>query len=127
MDKTISVLKALSDPGRLRIVIALMSGRELCACQITELLQLSGATVSRHLAQLTGCGLLRSRKEGRWIFFRLADDPSSAKLLSWLRAEAAARPKSYNDGENLKKIVACGPEAIASKQRENNRHQPDMT
>ena len=65
MNTTARILKALSEPNRLRIVMALTDNRELCACQITELLRLSGATVSRHLAQLTLCGLLESRKEGR--------------------------------------------------------------
>jgi len=50
MKNTVSLLKALSDQNRLRVVAALLSEPELCACQIKELLNVTGATVSRHLA-----------------------------------------------------------------------------
>ena len=49
MDGTVNLLKALSDTNRLRTVLALHRYEELCACQITELLQVTGETVSRHL------------------------------------------------------------------------------
>ena len=68
--KTISLIcKALSDQNRLRVVMALMTYDELCACQITEFLQISGATVSRHLGLLANAGIVSSRKEGRWVIF----------------------------------------------------------
>ncbi|MCP4021796.1 MAG: winged helix-turn-helix transcriptional regulator, partial [Desulfobacteraceae bacterium] len=69
MEKTLSILKALSDKNRLRITAALLHYDELCACQITELLQLSGATVSRHLSLLHQSKILGRRKDGRWIFY----------------------------------------------------------
>lgn len=62
MEKVLSIMKALSDANRLRIVSALMAFDELCACQITELLQVSGATVSRHLALLVNAEVLESRR-----------------------------------------------------------------
>ncbi len=119
METTTHLLKALSEPGRLRIVMALTENRELCACQITELLRLSGATVSRHLAQLTSCGLLESRKEGRWVFFRLIRSASTAALLSWLKTRLSDDPEILGDTEALRRIVACGPEGIACMQRRN--------
>ena len=65
MKEMISIFKALSDQNRLRVVAALTNCPELCACQITELLQVSGATGSRHLEILIAAGLVDRRKEGR--------------------------------------------------------------
>jgi len=48
MEKLLLILKALSDKNRLRIFYALLSYQELCACQITEFLNVAGATASRH-------------------------------------------------------------------------------
>ena len=71
MKNTLSLLKALSDKNRLRVVAALLSTHELCACQIKELLKITGASVSRHLALLIQVGLVDSRKKGRWVYYRL--------------------------------------------------------
>ena len=68
MEQTLNILKALADRNRLRIVIALEDYGEMCACQITELLQVAGATSSRHLSLLVNADIVKARKEGRWIF-----------------------------------------------------------
>ena len=52
METTLEILKALSDKNRTRVVAALWRFDELCACQITEFLQVTGATASRHLSIL---------------------------------------------------------------------------
>ncbi|MBI5590256.1 MAG: winged helix-turn-helix transcriptional regulator [Deltaproteobacteria bacterium] len=88
MKNTLSLLKALSDQNRLRVVAALLSTHEICACQIKELLKITGATVSRHLALLIRAGLVDSRKEGRWVYYRLRKDrPDVKALISWLKQE----------------------------------------
>jgi len=48
---------------------------ELCVCQLIELMGLSPSTVSKHLSILRDAGLLDSRKDGRWVYYRLADEP----------------------------------------------------
>ena len=63
MDKLTAIFKALSDRNRLRIVSALMKCDELCACQLTELIQVTGATASRHMGVLISSGLVDSRKD----------------------------------------------------------------
>lgn len=65
MRELLLVMKALGDPSRLRIVAAL-EGRELCLCQIVELVGLATSTVSRHMAILEQARLVDARKEGRW-------------------------------------------------------------
>ena len=72
MNNTLEILKALSDRNRLRVVVALMHMDELCACQIVELLHVSGATASRHMSLLIHAGIVESRKDGRWVYYGLS-------------------------------------------------------
>lgn len=65
---------ALSDPTRLRLLLALRDG-ELCACQLIALVGLAPSTVSKHLALLREAGLVAARKEGRWVHYRLEEHP----------------------------------------------------
>jgi ArsR family transcriptional regulator, arsenate/arsenite/antimonite-responsive transcriptional repressor len=74
MRAALRVFRALSDGHRLRMVFALRHG-ELCVCQLIELAGLSPSTVSKHLSILRDAGLLDSRKEGRWVYYRVADQP----------------------------------------------------
>lgn len=71
MDKVIEVLKAVSDPTRLRIIMALMGGKEVCVCKITEMLCLAPSTISKHMSILKHAGLIESRKEGKWIYYKI--------------------------------------------------------
>ena len=78
MRDLMAVTKALADESRVRILLALEAG-ELCVCQIVELLQLAPSTVSKHMSILKQARLLESRKEGRWMFYRLADETGLPK------------------------------------------------
>ena len=60
----IAVARALADEGRVRILLALR-GRELCVCEITELLRLAPSTVSKHMSILKQADLVAGRKDGR--------------------------------------------------------------
>ena len=73
MREFLAIAKALSDASRVRALTALAGG-ELCVCQIIELLGLAPSTVSKHMAVLHQAGLVESRKEGRWIYYRLAEE-----------------------------------------------------
>ena len=72
MKESLRVFRALADETRVRLLYALRHG-ELCVCQLIELTGLSPSTVSKHLSILRDAGLLDSRKEGRWVYYRLAD------------------------------------------------------
>ena len=72
---TSRLFKALGDETRLRIV-ALLSHRELCVCHIQEALGLSQPSVSRHLAVLRAAGVVEDRRERKWVYYRLARQPS---------------------------------------------------
>lgn len=81
-----SVLKALADPARLRLLsmIAAHEGGEACVCDLTEPLGLSQPTVSHHLKVLLDAGLVSRDKRGVWAYYRLVDDAFTglAALLS---------------------------------------------
>jgi len=72
MKEFVAITKALSDPHRVRALFALRNG-ELCVCQIIELFGLAPSTVSKHMSILRQAGLVRCRKEERWMYYRLPD------------------------------------------------------
>jgi ArsR family transcriptional regulator, arsenate/arsenite/antimonite-responsive transcriptional repressor len=61
---------ALSDPLRVQ-VIELLRSQELCVCDLCEVLNVSQSKLSFHLKTLRTAGLVQSRQEGRWIYYRL--------------------------------------------------------
>lgn len=70
--KKSKLFKALSDPTRLRM-LGLLTVREMCVCEIMVALELTQPTASHHLKILENAELVRSRKEGRWVFYSLPD------------------------------------------------------
>ncbi len=81
-----AVSRAVADPTRVRILKMVEAG-ELCVCQITAILGLSSATVSKHLSLLKMAGFLTQRKEGRWIYYRLVGremNPYAPSMLALL-------------------------------------------
>ena len=117
MKNILPVMKALSDSNRLRIVAVLMKEKELCVCQITELLGIKGASTSRHLSLLVRAGILKSRKEGRWIFFSIKNGKLSDALLSSIKNELLKSEELIRDRKSIKRIIACDVEDICRKQR----------
>jgi len=85
--KYIRVAKALSDPSRVKIV-KLLQVRDLCVCEIRELLGLAQPTVSKHLKILEEAGLLERAKAGQWVNYHLAggaDSTHAKAMLDHLR------------------------------------------
>ena len=68
------LFRALSDLTRLRTLSLLVSQGELCVCELTQALGLPQPKVSHHLAALRRAGLVSDRKEGLWIYYRIASD-----------------------------------------------------
>ena len=64
-------LKALSDEGRLRIISLLSKKKDLCVCEIKELIGLSQSTISSHLKKLENSGLITYSKDGKWINYNI--------------------------------------------------------
>ena len=93
----IRVMKALSDPNRVKIM-KMLGVRPLCVCEITAILGLAQPTVSKHLKVLEEAGLTESWKEGSWVNYRLPGQPENryatemlALLPGWLADEPQIR------------------------------------
>jgi len=69
LDSSVEALKALADATRLRILALLMERGELCVCEVVELLACTSSNLSFHLRKLSGAGLIRARKVGKWILY----------------------------------------------------------
>ena len=110
--------KALADENRVRVLLALRSG-ELCACQITELFGLAPSTMSKHLSVLHQAGSVRSRKEGRWIYFRLPNGEAPAvvkQAIHWVSKSVEEQPRIQQDALFVKKILKLNPSELCKRQ-----------
>jgi ArsR family transcriptional regulator len=72
VEKKSKVFKALADENRLRI-LSLLATREMCVCEVMVALDLTQPTASHHLRILENVGLVKDRKEGKWVFYSLSD------------------------------------------------------
>ncbi len=70
--KRSKLFKALSDETRVRI-IGVLAIREMCVCEVMVALGLTQPTASHHLGILENVGLVKDRKEGKWVFYSLAN------------------------------------------------------
>lgn len=119
MKQLSNVTKALADENRIRILAAL-EPQELCVCQITELLHLASSTVSKHLFLLKQAGLVDSRKDGRWIFYRLPGKEAPALVREWLSvllSTARVEKTCSEDRKALRVILKMDAEELCCKQR----------
>ena len=113
-----NITKALADENRVRTLLALKDG-ELCVCQITELFGLAPSTISKHLSVLHQAGLVESRKEGRWIYYRLPSNgvlPVVREAIRWLQKAVADEPRIVEDGQRLKKVLRMDPVKLCKRQ-----------
>lgn len=100
---------ALADATRLRL-LNLMAEREVCVCYFVEILGEPQPKISRHLAYLRRCGVVSTRREGKWMHYRIEwprDEGAVSILKSTLRALAADK-KMQGDAARLKRIC-CDP------------------
>ena len=121
MREFMNIAKALADEKRVRTLLALRKG-ELCVCQITELFGLAVSTVSKHLSILYQAGLLESRKEGRWIYYRLPGTEAPAAVrgaIAWVEGALAASPRIAEDRRQLKKLLKVDPTELCKRQCRN--------
>lgn len=109
MDEALLVYKALADKNRLRILWALHRAGELCACRLVELLGISGAAVSQHLALLCQAGLCSSRKDGRWMRYAPLPHPLLPDF---------SRLGQREDGPRLAAILAISEQELCRLQKD---------
>lgn len=119
MREFMAVAKALADENRARILLFL-KGRELCVCQIVELLQLAPSTVSKHLTLLHLAGLIESRKEGRWIYYRLADKGAPAHVrdaIRWVQSGLGKGPRAAQDAVRRRAVLKMDIRRLCERYR----------
>ena len=117
MQDRLDVLKALADETRLRALYALRGG-ELCVCQLIALLELAPSTVSKHLSILRAARLVESRKDGRWMYYRLSKEfraPATGKLLALVFEDVERTARMIDDQKRLKAICAEGMESVCRR------------
>lgn len=86
MKQFIRVMKALSDPGRVKI-LKMLQRRMMCVCEIQEALGIAQSTASNHLKILEAADLTTFEKDGLWVNYRLAaggENPYAQELLAKL-------------------------------------------
>lgn len=125
----INVCRALSDENRVRILLALRY-RPLCVCQVTAFLDLAPSTTSKHLSILRQARLIEGRKNGRWVYYKLAESSRTPALvreaLAFALAQLCNDPLAIEDQARMAAIVekelACGLDAVTAE----NCHSPEL-
>ena len=105
MLKILNITKALSDETRVRALM-MLTGGELCVCQIIEMLGLAPSTVSKHMSILRQASLVETRKEGRWMYYRLSDGEiqTASEILDWLQRHLKKDKRILGDAKKLQLI-----------------------
>jgi len=98
MKQFLDVMKALSDPNRVKIV-KMLQHKGMCVCELQDALQISQSTVSKHLKILKHAGLVDFWKNGRWVNYHLADgigSPYISTLMGYLKHWLEDNPEVKN-------------------------------
>ena len=104
------LFRALADTTRLRL-LNLIADREICVCYFVEILKMSQPKISRHLAYLRKAGIVASRREGKWMHYRLTipQDEVAARILRETLKHLRERPEMKRDVARLSS-ACCAPQ-----------------
>ncbi len=100
MKEFIKVMKALSDPARVKIM-KMLQHKTMCVCEIQTALDKAQSTTSKHLKILEDAGLITYQKDGLWVNYKVSDgsqSPFAASLMGNMR-------HWLNDDPEIKKIA----------------------
>ena len=112
------LFRALSQPARVEILLAIGTG-EACVCHLETVLRMRQAYLSQHLMALREAGVLTTRREGRFIFYRLVD-PAWMDFIQMAASTAGIAsdhllPMAQTNSENPCSCPKCNGTAIQSK------------
>ncbi|MEJ5300983.1 MAG: metalloregulator ArsR/SmtB family transcription factor [Thermodesulforhabdaceae bacterium] len=114
MKQFIKVMKALSEPNRVKILKALLK-REMCVCEIQALIGLAQPTVSKHLKVLEEADLITYSKENLWVNYRVYKETPNpyAKILiqfleEWLEDDPAIKEVIFRI-DTVDRYQICSP------------------
>ncbi|MBZ4671891.1 metalloregulator ArsR/SmtB family transcription factor [Deferribacterales bacterium Es71-Z0220] len=97
------VLKSLSEENRLRITIMLLK-RDLCVCEINEVLHIALSTISAHLKNLKYTGVIEDSKDGRWVVYKLTENKHVREIVNFLYEKVKDDKIIKEDLEKVDKI-----------------------
>lgn len=105
------LFKALADRTRLR-VINLIGDDEICVCFFVEVLKTNQPKISRHLAYLRRAGLVSTRRDGKWMHYKLVEPPDqhAARIFREVRECLSSNPEMQRDKARFARI--CGSSQI---------------
>ena len=98
--------KALSDNQRIRI-LKMLEAKPMCVCEVAEVLQLAVSTVSKHLSILSDADFVKSKKQERWVYYRLnkeQGDEYTAQLLSLIHKTLSDETQGLVDEKKTRRI-----------------------
>jgi ArsR family transcriptional regulator len=110
----VTVLKALADPTRLRVML-LLGVRELCVCELTHILGMEQSRVSHHMRILRQAGLVEDLRQGRWMVYRIP--PRSRAFVDGL-VEGLARSglgRPVRRAGDIRKLEDCVRRGIRAR------------
>ncbi len=108
------IFKALSDDTRLR-VIKLLQERELCVCELMQVLDMSQPRISRHMSVLKNAGFVDDRREGKWVHYFLCngtDNEDIKRILQSFSQMANDNKLVQEDKKKLKKALRLSEKKI---------------
>jgi len=105
MKPFLRIMKALSDPNRVR-ALKLLENRALCVCEIQEALGIAQPTVSSHMKILEDAGLVNKERQGTWMIYSQADGSESV----YVGAMLATLKGWLNDDAELQKMLKALPD-----------------
>ena len=99
--------KALADPTRVRILAALRRG-ELCVCELSDALHITQSTLSTHLQVIRDASLVRTRREGKWVYYALRSDKKQLvkQLFAFFGPELKSDAQLAADSQHLVRRLA---------------------
>ena len=113
MKEFIKVMRALSDPNRVKLV-KMLQKRTMCVCEVQAALGIAQPTVSKHLKILEGAGLVDRKKDGLWVNYSLTDGGRSpyaacllGNLMHWLADDPGVR-ELIEKSEAIRREDICG-------------------
>ncbi|MDD8052107.1 MAG: metalloregulator ArsR/SmtB family transcription factor [Verrucomicrobiota bacterium] len=111
MQEEADLLKGLSDPIRLRLVVLLANNGEVCVCHLVTALDEPQYKISRHLGVLRAAGWVHARRDGAWMHYRLAegDNLLQRTLQNCLRDSFRHHPEALRDQARLNTTCCEAP------------------
>jgi ArsR family transcriptional regulator len=108
-DFPLAFFAAMSDPTRLRALVLLAMRGEMCVCRLVTAVEVSQPKMSRHLAALREAGIVRDRRKGQWVHYRLNED-----LPEWAAAVLASTAAALAGDEPYRHDLAKAVESEAA-------------